>query len=67
MHKQFDYESIDESLTDSKEKYRVELLNVLLDQAVMSLTARFEQMERYFGLFGFLHNSKQLQNSTKTI
>ena len=33
----------------------------------MSLTARFEQMERYFGLFGFLHNSKKLQNSTKTI
>jgi len=35
MRKQFDYESIDESLTDPKEKYRVEFLNVLLDQAVM--------------------------------
>ena len=38
----------------------MEFLNVLLDLAVMSLTARFEQMERYFGLFGFLHNSKKI-------
>ena len=58
--KQFDYESIDESLTDAKEKYRVEFFNVLLDQAVTSLTARFEQMERHFGLFGFLHNIKKI-------
>jgi len=59
VHKQFDYESTDESLTDSKEKYRVEFFNVLLDQAVMSMTARFEQMERHFGIFGFLHNIKK--------
>ena len=51
VRKQFDYESIDESLTDPKEKYRVEFFNVLLDQAVMSLTARFEQMARHFGFF----------------
>ena len=57
--KQFDYESIDESLTDAKEKYRVDFFNVLLDQAVTSLTARFEQMERHFGLFGFLYNIKK--------
>ena len=67
VRKQLDYESTDESLTDPKEKYRVEFFNVLLDQAVMWLTARFEQMARHFGLFGFLHNIKKLQNSTKTI
>ena len=54
MHKQLDYESIDESLTDPKEKYRVEFCNV------MSLTARFEQMDRHFGLFEFLHNTKKI-------
>jgi len=59
VRKQFDYESIDESSTDPKEKYRVEVFNVLLDQAVMSLTARFEQMARHFSLFGFLHNIKK--------
>ena len=26
----------------------------------MSLTARFEQMARHFGLFGFLHNIKKI-------
>lgn len=52
--KQFYYESMDESLIDAKEKYPVEFLNVLLDQAVISLTARFKQTESHSGLFGFL-------------
>src|SRR5215469_7461882 len=62
--KQFDYESMNESLTDPKEKYRVEFFNVLLDQAITSLNARFEQMLNFLGS---CITSRNLHISTKMI
>ena len=41
---------------DPEEKFRIGFFNVLMDQAVMSLNNRFEQLTNYQSSFGFLFN-----------
>lgn len=60
IRRQFEYECQDEPISDPKEKYRIEFFNVLLDQAIMSMNARFEQMKEHFHFFGFLHDFKTI-------
>lgn len=62
VRKQFDYECADETVTDPKEKFRIEFFNVLMDQAIMSLNERFAQMKQHYDYFGFLHNLSKNAN-----
>ncbi|KAG2455698.1 RHBL1 protein, partial [Polypterus senegalus] len=52
----FNYEVRDELITDPKEKFRTEFFLALLDQAIMSMNERFDQMKQHFDNFGFLQN-----------
>ena len=38
-------ETEDESVHDPEERFRIEFFNVLMDQALMSLSERFEQFK----------------------
>lgn len=56
VRRQFQYKSCDEAIVDPKEKYYIEFFNVLMDQAIMSITERFTQMKHHYDFFGFLHD-----------
>lgn len=43
--KHFSYEADDEPIRDPEEKFRIDFFNTLLDQAIMSLNERFEQLK----------------------
>jgi len=57
----FSYEAEDESTHEPEDKYRIEFFNVLMDQALMSLNDRFEQLTNYQSNFGFLFNISHLR------
>jgi hypothetical protein len=66
--KQFDEqydqdEEIQRSVVDS---FRVEYFNVMIDNAIASLTTRFEQMKAFDNIFGFLFNSENLKSLDET-
>ncbi|XP_019175777.1 PREDICTED: zinc finger MYM-type protein 1-like, partial [Ipomoea nil] len=57
---QFD-ESADDNSLSPEESFRVHYFLYIVDQAIISLTQRFEQYEVYEGTFGFLFSSHKLQ------
>ncbi|XP_019197750.1 PREDICTED: uncharacterized protein LOC109191596, partial [Ipomoea nil] len=58
--RQFD-ESADDTSLSLEESFRVDYFLYIVDQAIISLTQRFEQYEVYEGTFGFLFSSHKLQ------
>lgn len=62
VKRQFEYESHDDPIADPEEKFRIEFFNVLLDQALMSLTERFQQMKGHSDFFGFLYDYDKIRN-----
>lgn len=62
VKKQFDYEAEDEQISDPEHNFRVNFFNVLLDQALMSIQERFDQMNNFKEIFGFLFNSLEFEN-----
>ncbi|XP_019184961.1 PREDICTED: zinc finger MYM-type protein 1-like, partial [Ipomoea nil] len=58
--RQFDESADDTSLSPEK-SFRVHYFLYIVDQAIISLTQRFEQYEVYEGTFGFLFSSHKLQ------
>ncbi|XP_031116757.1 uncharacterized protein LOC116020421 [Ipomoea triloba] len=61
--RQFD-ESADDTSLSPEESFRVHYFLYIVDQAIISLTQRFEQYEVYEGTFGFLFSSHKLQAMT---
>ncbi|XP_019153537.1 PREDICTED: uncharacterized protein LOC109150015 [Ipomoea nil] len=59
--RQFD-ESADDTSLSPEESFRVNYFLYIVDQAIISLTQRFEQYEVYEGTFGFLFSSHKLQS-----
>ena len=61
--KQFDENLNDESSNTSQsaqETFRIKYFLYIVDQAILSLTTRFEQYEQYEKIFGFLFNSEKI-------
>lgn len=57
----FDYECPDEPITNFKRKFQINFFNVILDSAITSLNERFEQLNKYESIFGFLFNIGNLK------
>ena len=59
----FDYEPRDEirSLT-AEEKFKSDFFDTLVDAAISSVTTRFEQIRKWFKLFGFLCNAESMRS-----
>ncbi|XP_026396883.1 uncharacterized protein LOC113291576 [Papaver somniferum] len=58
----FDDESAPEEAPPSgKDSFRVNYFNYILDQAISSITSRFEQFQEFAEIFGFLYNVDQLR------
>ena len=55
-------ETEDESVHDPEERFRIEFFNVLMDQALMSLSERFEQFKGFQQNFGFLFKIPSLKH-----
>ncbi|CAI6353581.1 unnamed protein product [Macrosiphum euphorbiae] len=60
--KMFDYENLDVSLANEEENFRVKYFLVLVDQTLVSVKKRFEQITNYNEQFGFLYKIGQLKN-----
>ncbi|XP_026424696.1 uncharacterized protein LOC113321002 [Papaver somniferum] len=59
----FDDESAPEEAPPSgKDSFEVNYFNYILDQAISSLTSRFEQFREFAEIFGFLYNVDQLRS-----
>ena len=48
------------------ESFRVTYFLVIVDNAILSLTTRFDQLKKFEKLFGFLFNSKYLKSLDDT-
>ncbi|XP_068108911.1 zinc finger MYM-type protein 1-like [Hyperolius riggenbachi] len=59
--KQFNYESNDESTFSPEEAFRTGYFLWIVDQALSSMEKRFQQLEEYASIFGFLYKLKSLQ------
>jgi hypothetical protein len=66
--KQFDeqYDQDEEIQRSGVDSFRVEYFNVMIDNAIASLTTRFEQMKAFDNIFGFLFNSENLKSLDET-
>ena len=53
---QFDYEAPDEVIQDTEEKFKVIFFYAVLDKAKNSIEERFQQLEQYNTIFGFLYD-----------
>ena len=60
--KQFDENNHDEEIQSAKESFRVNYLLAVVDMAIASLKDRFEQLNIFENIFGFLFNSKKLKS-----
>lgn len=54
MH--FSYEGADEPILDPTEKFKIEFYFKILDQAISSISERFEQIREHNNIFLFLYN-----------
>ena len=62
--KQFD-ENVDDEVTQSiEESFRIDYFTYIIDQAISSLKHRFEQLQKYENIFGFLFNLEKLKSLT---
>lgn len=59
--RKFDYKPTDEPLS-GKEKFKIEFFHVLIDVASNSLKERFEMLNEFCKIFGFLCSTDQLRN-----
>ncbi|KAH1168977.1 hypothetical protein KIL84_013567 [Mauremys mutica] len=58
----FDYECADDSSRlSAKEKFKSQFFLVLTDQAISSVSSRFDQLVEWYTLFGFLYNANSLK------
>ena len=57
------YKTKDRPLDDPKEAYKVQCLNLVLDQAIQSMECRFRQIKSHVKLFGFLNNFQNIQKA----
>ncbi|KAH6763696.1 hypothetical protein C2S51_014945 [Perilla frutescens var. frutescens] len=60
--KQFDENSCDENSLSAEESFRINYFIVVVDIAILSLKSRFEQLEVFQDIFGFLFNHKKLSS-----
>ncbi|XP_053120645.1 zinc finger MYM-type protein 1-like [Hemicordylus capensis] len=54
--KQFGYEAPDEAPQDAKQKFKVDFYYAILDMAIQSVEERFQQLQHYNSVFGFLYD-----------
>ncbi|XP_053106039.1 uncharacterized protein LOC128324907 [Hemicordylus capensis] len=54
--KQFGYEAPDEAPQDPKQKFKVDFYYAILDMAIQSVEERFQQLQHYNSVFGFLYD-----------
>ncbi|XP_059169366.1 zinc finger MYM-type protein 1-like [Physella acuta] len=54
--RQFEYESTDDSTLSGEDEFRTEYFLCIMDQAIIGMNTRFEQLRQYDSLFGFLYN-----------
>eukprot|EP00102_Acyrthosiphon_pisum_P024295 XP_016661505.1 PREDICTED: uncharacterized protein LOC107884279 [Acyrthosiphon pisum] len=60
---QFNYESCDDPIIDSKQRFKVEFFNAILDRAIQSINERFLQLSEHANLFSFLYDISKVKNS----
>ncbi|XP_053575281.1 zinc finger MYM-type protein 1-like [Bombina bombina] len=53
---QFDYEAREEAPQDPKQKFKTGFYYAVLDMAIQSIEERFQQLQKYNSLFGFLYD-----------
>ncbi|XP_053571800.1 uncharacterized protein LOC128661586 [Bombina bombina] len=54
--RQFDYEAREEAPQDPKHKFKTGFYYAVLDMAIQSIEERFQQLQKYNSLFGFLYD-----------
>ena len=60
--KQFDENVNDETTQSAKEYFRINNFLYRVDQAISSIESRFEQLQIYENIFGFLFNFEKLKS-----
>ena len=60
--KQFDENNHDEEIQSAEESFRVNYFLVVVDMVIVSLKDRFEQLNIFENIFGFLFDSKKLKS-----
>ena len=60
--KQFDENNRDEEIQSAEESFRVNYFLVVVDMTIVSLKYRFEQLNIFENIFGFLFDSKKLKS-----
>ncbi|KAL4127173.1 hypothetical protein QTP88_011371 [Uroleucon formosanum] len=60
---QFNYESRDDSIIDSKQRFKVNFFNAILDEVIQSINGRFLQLSEHANLFSFLYDISKIKNS----
>lgn len=60
--KQFDESSSEDVLQSAEECFRIKFFLYVVDQALLSLRTRFEQLQKYEEKFGFLFDLKRLKS-----
>ena len=61
----FPYESVDEPIQDSKEKYKIDFFFFSIDQAIIALELRFNQLNSHSNSFEFLYDVHKLEDVCK--
>lgn len=62
---QFDYEARDEPLQDAKSKFKIQFYNAILDNLIVSVDERFDQLENICSLFEFLYDINSMKDKTE--
>jgi len=62
---QFNYESRDGPIIDSKKRIKVNFFNAILDRAKQSINERFLQLSEHANLFSFLYDISKIKNSNE--
>lgn len=62
--RQFNYEGIDEPVSDPKEKFKINFYFEVLDTAINSVAERFTQLGKISATFGFLYDITKLNRSS---
>ncbi|XP_022904574.2 zinc finger MYM-type protein 1-like [Onthophagus taurus] len=65
IKKQFDYEAEGVSIQDPKQNYKISFCYMIIDNAVNAIQDRFNQMQEYCALFGFLYDIFNLKDKNE--